>query len=418
MPVTCTSSSSRLLPARGVTLAPRRAARRAAALLALLLLLGAALPARADEEEPKPLREEETGLLSAVDAADQSVVTVVGFPMRYGPPRPGHKLKRLIGTAIVSSEHRLITTASMALPGGTLSVLLGKGVEREARLLGVDRKSNLALFEVEGARLTALRRASPRSLAVGSWVAVLSNVSITRPQAALGRVAGRGERIDFPYAGDIVEIEAPSYLGATGAAVLNEEGDWVAVVVGRAAPAPSGPSPEEYSPPGPASSREPAAQPNSVLLALPVDQVDRIVSDLAEHGSVRQAFLGVGLRVDPNDSLGVRVVRVAPGSPAENAGIQVGDRILAIEGSEMRTSEEITEAVRGMRPGDDVALTIVREAEILPVRATLVVAPADGSGSGAAREAEIRALRENLERLRDESRRLEDRLKSLEAPRR
>lgn len=402
-----------------MTLAKHRVAALSAAFAIAFSFLAAmpAAPARADDEEPKPLREEETGLLNAVDAADQSVVTVVGFPMRYGPPRPGHKLKRLIGTAVVSSEHRLITTASMALPGGTLSVLLGKGIEREARLLGVDRKSNLALFEVEGARLTALRRAAPRSLAVGSWVAVLSNVSITRPQAALGRVAGRGERIDFPYAGDIIEIEAPSYLGATGAAVLNEEGDWVAVVVGRAAPAPPGSSRGE-APPGPASSSEPSAQPNSVLLALPVDQVDRIVSDLAEHGSVRQAFLGVGLRVDPNDSLGVRVVRVAPGSPAERAGIQVGDRILAIEGAEMRTSEEITEAVRGMRPGDDLSLTVVREAEILPLRATLAVAPADASGGRAAREAEIRALRENLERLREESRRLEDSLKSLEPSRR
>ncbi|HEU4725699.1 MAG TPA: PDZ domain-containing protein [Candidatus Eisenbacteria bacterium] len=388
-------------------------ARRAAAFLLGVLLLGAAPSARAIDD-PKPIREEEAGILNGVDAANQSVVTVVGYPMRYGPPRPGHKLKRLIGTAVVSGEHRIITTASMALPGGTLGVLLGKGIEREARLLGVDRKSNLALFEVPDAELTALRRASPRSLAVGAWVAVISNVSITHPQAALGRVAGRGERIDFPLAGEIVEIDAPSYLGATGAAVLNEEGDWVGVVVGRAA---AGPAPSANAPGGPSRVDEPQ-QPNSVLLALPVDQVDRIAADLAEHGAVRQAFLGVGLRVDPNDTLGVRVMKVAPGSPAESAGIQVGDRILAIEGSEMRTSEEITSIVRGMRPGDEISLTILRDAEIKPLVATLGAAAADAVPGAATRDAEIRAIRENLERLRDESRRLEDRLKTLETPRR
>jgi len=388
-------------------------ARRAAAFLLGALLLGASSPASAIDD-PKPIREEEAGILNGVDAANQSVVTVVGYPMRYGPPRPGHKLKRLIGTAVVSSEHRLITTASMALPGGTLGVLMGKGVELEARLLGVDRKSNLALFEVPDAELTALRRANPRSLAVGSWVAVISNVSITRPQAALGRVAGRGERIDFPFAGDIVEIDAPSYLGATGAAVLNEEGDWVAIVVGRAAP---GPPPGAETPRGQSSVEEPP-QPNSVLLALPVDQVDRITADLAEHGAVRHAFLGVGLRVDPADTLGVRVVKVSPGSPAEAAGIRVGDRILAIEGSEMRTADEITAIVRGMRPGDDISLTILRDAEIKPLVASLGAASPDSAPGSTSREAEIRALRENLERNRDESRRLEERLKALETPRR
>ncbi|MEK7316104.1 MAG: S1C family serine protease, partial [Candidatus Eisenbacteria bacterium] len=325
------------------------------------------------------------------------------------------KLKRLIGTAVVSSPHRLITTASMALPGGTLGVLLGKGVECEARLLGVDRKSNLALFEVPDAELAPLRRAAPRSLAVGSWVAVISNVSITHPQAALGRVAGRGERVDFPFTGDIVEIDAPSYLGATGAAVLNEDGDWVAVVVGRAT---TGPPSAGGTPPGRTTLEPSGPQPNSVLLALPVDEVDRIAADLAEHGAVRHAFLGVGLRVDPADTLGVRVMKVAPGSPAETAGIRVGDRILAIESAEMRTSEEITAIVRGMRPGDEISLTILRDSEIHPLVATLGAAAGDGASVGTPREAEMRAIRENIDRLRDESRRLEERLKTLETPRR
>ena len=403
-------NSGRVLPRRGVP----RPARRAAAFLAAVALLAAAAPARAIDE-PKGIHQEDAGLLNAVDGANQSVVTVVGFPMRYGPPRPGQKLKRLIGTAVVASNRTLITTASMALPGGTLRVLLGNGIEREARLLGVDRKSNLALFEVSDIELTPLRRASPQSLAVGSWVAVISNVSITRPQAALGRVAGRGERIDFPYAGDIIEIDAPSYLGATGAAVLNEDGEWVAIVVGRAEPPPA---PDAEAPREPARADQAAPQPNSVLLALPVDQVDRITADLREHGAVQQAFLGVGLKVDANDTLGVRVVKVARGSPAESAGIRVGDRILAMDGQEMKTSEEITTLVRGMRPGEEVDITVLRDAEIRAITATLGTVKGDATMSAPPTEAEIRAIHESLDRLREEQQRLEDRLKSLEAPHR
>ena len=391
-----------------------RPARRAAAFptfplsaLAGLVFLVAATPAFAIDEPKRP-GNEEAGLLNAVDSANQSIVTVIGYPMRYGPPRPGQKLKRLIGTGVVASEHSLITTASMALPGGTLSVLLGRGVTREARLVGVDRKSNLALFEVSEGGLTPLHRASPRSLAVGAWVAVISNVAITRPQAALGRVSGRGERVDFPYAGDIVEIDAPTYLGATGAAVLNEEGDWVALVVGRAALSQAGAARDSDPVDGP------MPQPNSLLLALPVDQVDRITTDLKEHGSVRQAFLGVRLVVDTEDTLGVRVVKVAAGSPAEKAGIRVEDRILAIDGEEMRTSEEITTLVRGMRPGEEIDITILRDGDIKSVPATLGSTTSDRPLGDSPQDPQIRELRENLERLHQQERDLQEKLKKLE----
>jgi len=406
--MTCTSSFSRNLPGRGACFP----ARRAAAYFLFGLLLNFAPPAALAAEPPRPLRVEPEGnLLNSVDAANQSIVTVIGYPMRYGPPRPGNKLKRLIGSAVVLSEHRLVTTASMAFPGGRLSVLLGKGIERDAHLLGVDRASNLALFELNDASLPALRRAPPQSAVIGSWVAVISNVAITRPQAALGRVIGRGERIDFPHSGEVVEIDAPSYLGATGAAVLNESGEWLALVVGRAQTVPPDEADVDR---GPAGMRTTLPEPNTLLLALPVDQVERITADLAAYGAVRRAFLGVGLVVgSAEDSLGVRVVRVWPNSPAERADIRVGDRIVAMEGREMREPDEITALVRSMRPGDEIALTLLRDTDILAVRAVLGTLGGE-PGARAPRAEQIQRIRSQLDSLNGESRRLEERLRILE----
>ena len=406
--MTCTSSFSRNLPRRGANFP----ARRAAAFLALAATLSLAPLHACAENAPRPLRGESGGnLLNSVDAANQSIVTVIGYPMRYGPPRPGKKLKRLIGSAVVLSGDRLVTTASMALPGGRLSVLLGKGREQDARLLGVDRASNLALFELEGAVLPALRRAPPQSAVVGSWVAVISNVAITRPQAALGRVIGRGERIDFPLSGEVVEIDAPSYLGATGAAVLNETGEWLALVVGRAQSVPTGEADADRDAAGLGT---PLPQPNTLLLALPVDQVERITEDLAAYGAVRRAFLGVGLVVgSSSDSLGVRVVRVWADSPAERADIRVNDRIVAMEGREMREPEEITALVRSMRPGEEISLTLLRDTDIVPVRAVLGTIGGPPR-AGAPKDEEIRRLRGQLDSLDGASRRLEARLRELE----
>src|SRR5258705_6696468 len=119
-----------------------------------------------------PLRSEEATLLIGVDSARTSVVTMVAVPGSGARPRGDRPVRRLIGTGVVLSPHRILTTASLAIPGGSYSVLLGEDEKREAHLRGVDRQSNIALFSVEGEPLTPLRQASPQSIAPGSWVAV------------------------------------------------------------------------------------------------------------------------------------------------------------------------------------------------------------------------------------------------------
>jgi S1-C subfamily serine protease len=365
---------------------------------------------------PSPLRSGDASLLGVVDSVHASIVTVVCYPPDAGVRTPGGKRRRLIGTAIATSEHRIVTTASVAVPGALVHVLLGNGIERPAILKGVDHESNIALFDVEGATLHALVPAPPQSLAIGSWVAVVSNVAITHPQASLGRVVGRGQRLDYALQGDILEIDAPAYPGAAGGAVLNEEGDWVAVVVGRA-----GEAPEPSSSVG-SVEPEGLAQAQSVLLALPVDQVSWISKQLETYGSVPRGFLGIRLRrvTVPSESLGVLVSGVVPGGPADSAGVRAGDRILAVDGQEVHTSEEVTAAVQGMRPGETVELTVLRETEIFPVRTALgATFPGRPMGPRSPASAEIERLRHELQRLDRERSEIEDRIRSLEsAPKR
>lgn len=381
----------------------------------ILLFLGASLlvapaPRGARAASILPLRSEEATLLIGVDSARTSVVTMVALPGREGR-RPDQPVRRLIGTAVVLSPSRVITTASMAIPGGSFSVLLGDGLKREARLRGVDRESNVALFAIEGAPLTPLRQASPQSIAEGSWVAVISNVNVTRPQITLGQVVGRGERVDFPYSGDIVEIESSAYPGTSGGAVLNESGEWVAIVVGRAARS------ADRGAGGPVGAPDPDRKdPEDILIALPIDQIQHISEDLEQYGSVRRAFLGVQMRRGAlAESLGVLVEGVVPHSPADKAGVQVGDRILAFEGTPIHTSEEITSMVRTMRPGDEVDMTLSRNADIFPVHATLegaVRVPAMPHPT--AREAELEQLKQSLEKLETDRKKVEGRIKELE----
>lgn len=394
--------------------------RHAGAALSLLALLGFLLgaaglspAARAADPDPNPLLGGEPDLLEAVDSATVSVLTVVAIAPPPAKPLPGAKQRRLIGTAVASSPHRIVTAASMAIQGGTFRVVLANGEERSARLRGVDRSSNVALFEVEGAPLPSIRRAPPQSMALGAWVAVLANVGGGRPQIMLGRVAGRGERVDYPFSGEVLELDAPAYPGAGGGAVLNEHGEWVAVVVGRALAREAARS--GATPPDPAAAAPPQRN-DGVLVALPVDQVDRIAQDLDAYGAVRRGFLGIRLRrVTPHpDSIGIAVEEVVPGSPAEKAGVRSGDIILAVNGEYVRQPEELTLRVRAMRPGDDVDLTVSRGPDILPLHATLGSAVPAATAAEGSDTAELESLKRRLERLDAERRALEERIRALQ----
>ena len=393
---------------------PARRASFGLALFAATLILAAAVAPLPASAGPKPLRAEDSPLLGAVDSMNLSIVTVVGYPPSGTAGRNGAKPKRLIGTAVAISDDRLVTTASLAIPGGRVQVLLDHGNTTPAQLIGVDRRSNVALFKVEGGVLRSLRQGAPRSLATGAWVAVISNVAINRPQAALGRVVGRGDRIDAPYAGEIFEIDAPSYPGATGGAVLNEDGDWVAVVVGRAGTISS----REGSGVGTVPGEEPPA-PNHVLMALPAGQVAWIAKELEAYGGVRHGFLGVRLlRSASPESVGVFVADVVAGSPAESAGIRPGDRILAIDGQEVHAPDALTQLVRSGRPGDEIEVTLLRSGEIFAVQAVVgaaFVEPPIGPRPSA--QGEVQRLKSELEQVERERRRLELRIRELELSR-
>jgi S1-C subfamily serine protease len=381
-----------------------------AALVALVAITGLLRSEAA--ATPSPLRSGDASLLGVVDSVHASIVTIVCYPPDDRVHAAGGKRRRLIGTAIATSDHHIVTTASIAVPGGLVHVLLGNGIERPAILKGVDHESNIALFNVEGATLRALAPAPPQSLALGSWVAVVSNVAITHPQASLGRVVGRGQRVDYALQGDILEIDAPAYPGAAGGAVLNEEGDWVAVVVGRA-----GEAPEPSSNVG-AVRPEGIATPPSVLIALPVDQVSWISKQLETYGSVPRGFLGIRLRrvTVPSESLGVLVSGIVPGGPADSAGVRAGDRILAVDGQEVHTSEQVTAAVQGIRPGETAELTVLRETEIFPVRVILgATFPDRPMGPRSPVSEELERLRHELQRLDRERSAIESRIRALQS---
>jgi S1-C subfamily serine protease len=113
--------------------------------------------------------------------------------------------------------------------------------------------------------------------------------------------------------------------------------------------------------------------------AVPSTLVEKVVNDLKEYGIVQRAILGVSI-VDVNDprlpedinlNNGVYVSGLTPGSAAEEAGIQKGDVIVEIEGTEVKNVAELQELVARNSPGDKISVTYIREGKEQTVNATL-----------------------------------------------
>ena len=95
----------------------------------------------------------------------------------------------------------------------------------------------------------------------------------------------------------------------------------------------------------------------------------------------------------------------------------MGDRILAVEGEEAHSADELTALVRAAHPGDEIEVTVLRKNEIFPIR-TVVGAAASGKpiGPRPGEGVSVQQKKEELERLEQEKRRLEDEIRELEGP--
>ena len=109
--------------------------------------------------------------------------------------------------------------------------------------------------------------------------------------------------------------------------------------------------------------------------AIPSDVVRSVVGQILHYGTVRRPWLGIIVRTAPPGSLGLFVVGVAPGSPAERAGLRPGDFLTAINGHRLHRTEELAAVLQHSPIGGRLVLTVVRGTSLVTLVTRLGVAP-------------------------------------------
>ncbi|MPY98787.1 MAG: trypsin-like serine protease [Actinophytocola sp.] len=251
---------------------------------------------------------------------------------------------------IVTNDH--VIASAKTNDNATITTVFTDGSRAEAKLVGTDPKTDLAVLKVNVRNPTVIQLGSSARLkpgdnviAVGSPFGLENTVTVgivsalNRPVTAPAETGG--EQVTY----DAIQTDAAINPGNSGGALVDKNGLLVGInslirTVGDA-----------------------RGQGGSIGLgfAIPVDDVVRIAESLIANGSVSHAFLGVSAAsVAANSSRGARVNNVAPGGPAQRAGIEEGDVIVQVGDRTVRNAAELTVAVRKHEVGDITRVKLVR----------------------------------------------------------
>ncbi len=264
------------------------------------------------------------------------------------------------GVIIDADKGYIITNHHVVNEADTVTVGLQDGRELEAELVGSDARTDIALLQVEADNLSDLEFADISDLRVGDYVAAIGNpfglgqTVTTGIVSALGRAGINRENYE-----DFIQTDAAINVGNSGGALVDLNGRLIgintAIISGSGSSA-------------------------GVGFAVPVDMVETVVRHLERDGVVQRGQLGVLIRdytqqmeetLQLGTDDGALITQVMEDSAAEEAGLEVSDVVVQINGAPVRSSRDLRNTVGLMRVGEDVELVVYRDGERLEISATI-----------------------------------------------
>jgi S1-C subfamily serine protease len=260
---------------------------------------------------------------------------------------------RTITGIVIDSEHIAVPEHALKRRE-SIPFLTQTGDEAVAKILGRDPGVDLAILQVDGLKASAPKAAPAESLKPGMLAAVIGMTRDVGPSVSLGVLGAVGPARRTWRLGvldQFVRLDVNLYPSQNGAAVVTASGD----LVGMATPALS-----KHS-----------------TMAIPATTIQRIITELHTEGRIRMGYLGIGVQPvaipeslqskTPGGSqkLGLIILSVVPGSPADQGGLQVGDILLAFGEHSLEDPEHLQFLLRGQQVGKPIELTILRGGELI-----------------------------------------------------
>ncbi len=253
---------------------------------------------------------------------------------------------------IISGDGYIVTNNHVVENSDKLSVTLNDKREFDAKVIGTDPSTDLALLKIEGEGFQYIPWGNSDSLQVGEWVLAVGNPFNLTSTVTAGIVSAKAKNIgiiqDQYRMESFIQTDAAVNRGNSGGALVDIHGNLVGITT--AIMSPSG----GYA---------------GISFAVPVSIVQKVVRDLIEFGVVQRAILGVSIQDITADLAkehnldkieGVYISEVRSDGAAKAAGIETGDIIISVNGVDVNSSGELQEQVSRYRPNDKVTVTVKR----------------------------------------------------------
>ena len=257
------------------------------------------------------------------------------------------------GSGVILSSDGFIVTNNHVINGAKeITVVTANNNEYEAVLIGTDPTTDIALLKIDAEDLKTIVVANSDAVRLGQWVLAVGNPFNLTSTVTAGIISAKGRDINIideqSAIESFIQTDAAVNPGNSGGALVNTGGELVGI--NTAISSRSG-SFEGYS------------------FAVPANLVMKVVGDLKEFGRVQRAFMGINynelnaslseeLRLTINS--GVYVANVIEGGAADEAGIKKGDVIINVDGKQVRTGADLTEAIGSHRPGEQLNVLVNR----------------------------------------------------------
>jgi serine protease Do len=252
---------------------------------------------------------------------------------------------------IVDAQHGYILTANHVVAQvASAQVITKDGRHFVAKLVGRDPETDVAVLRIrEAAGLQAIPMGDSDALQVGDFVLAIGNPFGLGQTVTSGIVSALG-RTGLAKQGyeDFIQTDAPINPGNSGGALVNLRGQLVGINTAILSPAGGN---------------------IGIGFAVPINMARRVMEQIVETGGVRRGRIGVVVRgvaahasqsSAPTLPEGAVIAGVAPGSPAEQAGIQKGDIVVAVDGRPIRSATQLRNSVGLTRVGHRIELTLLR----------------------------------------------------------
>jgi len=260
------------------------------------------------------------------------------------------------GSGVIFTSDGYIVTNNHVIENADLIEVIHEKRTYEAKLIGTDPSTDLAVLKINTNNLPTIKIGSARRLEVGEWVLAVGNPFNLTSTVTAGIVSAKGRQINilktnFPIE-SFIQTDAAINPGNSGGALVNVDGELVGI--NTAILSKTG----TYAGYG---------------FAVPVDIVSKIVEDLIKHGEVQKSYFGaemididqkIGEELDLRDWNGVLVHKIQEEGAAAKAGIRNGDIIIGIDEDEINTKGEFEEIISYHSPGDRIDITFKRNGDI------------------------------------------------------